>query len=63
MGAALSVDTGTEASLASVAAGIGVPAGGDDWSTTPDPLPLPPVTLTITRTATMQITRAIVKMA
>jgi len=57
VGAAASVDTGTDWSLASVAAGIGVPAGGDAWSTVPEPDP-PPATLTITRTATTSTTSA-----
>ncbi len=57
VGAAASVDTGTDWSLASVAGEIGVPAGGDAWSTVPEPDP-PPATLTITRTATTSTTSA-----
>ena len=59
VGAAARVEIGTDWSLASVAAGIGVPAGGDAWSTVPEPEP-PPATLTITSTATMTTTSAMV---
>src|ERR1700733_13908201 len=52
VGAAARVEIGTDCSFASVAAGIGVPAGGDAWSTIPEPEP-PPATLTTTSTTTM----------
>ena len=61
VGAAVSVEMGTDWSLASVAAGIGVPAGGDAWSTVePEPEP-PPATLTMTSTATMITTSAMAR--
>jgi len=60
VGAAASVDTGTDWRWVSVAAGIGVPAGGDAWSVVPEPEP-PPATLTITSTATTTTTRAMVR--
>jgi len=43
--------------MVSVAAGIGVPAGGDAWSTVPDPEP-PPATLTMTSAPTTSTTSA-----
>ena len=59
VGAATRVEIGTDCSLASVAAGIGAPAGGDAWLTEPQPEP-PPATFTITSTATTTTTSAMV---
>ncbi len=59
VGAAASVETGTDCRWARVAGGIGVPAGGDAWSTVPEPEPEPPpATLTITSTPTTSTTSA-----